>query len=210
MDAQTEAATAIIEENFDAAFPPAGWQTVTPTGEPWQQSSLWAVSGMSAFHNDAPGAQDAWLVTPSFAPTVNTVLRFMQNQNFGSFYTYHGLYLSAGSANPLDGEFVELAELGPGTENIWEQIEKDLSSYAGQVVTLAFVYRGNFDDEWYIDDLFVGDVTTVYGPDTQILAKTTGRRRPHGQRHHHPWPHAFWVDQSGLGLLRPLRAGHGG
>ncbi len=173
VDAQTEAVTAIVEESFDTAFPPAGWQAVTPAGEPWQQSDVRAISGMSAFHNDDIGDQDAWLVTPSFTASPGTVLRFMQNQNYGNFYTYHALFVSVGSSDPVDGDFVELVELGAGTEDLWEPINIALGNYAGQTVTLAFVYQGNFSDEWYIDNVFIGDVTTVYGPGAQILAKTT-------------------------------------
>ncbi len=173
VDAQTEAVMAMVEENFDDAFPPAGWQAVTPAGEPWQQSDVRAMSGMSALHNDNVGAQDGWLVTPSFTPTADTILRFMQNQNFGTFYTYHAVFISVDSSNPADGDFVELAELGVGTEDVWEPINIALGDYAGQTVTLAFVYHGNFSDEWYIDNVFIGDVVTVYGPSTKILAKTT-------------------------------------
>ncbi len=117
VDAETESVMPIIEEGFNDTFPPTGWQAVTPAGEPWQQSDVRAISGMSAYHADDSGEQNAWLVTPSFTPTADTSLRFMQNQNFDSFYTYHGLWVSVGSADPLDGEFVELTELGAGVED---------------------------------------------------------------------------------------------
>ena len=173
VDAQTESVTPIVEESFDDAFPPTGWQAVTPSGEPWQQNDVRAISGMSAYHADNSGTQDAWLVAPSLTATADTLLRFMQNQNFGTFYTYHGVWVSEGSSNPVDGDFVELAELGAGTEDTWEPVELNLSSYAGKSITLAFVYQGDYSDEWYIDNVFIGDVATVYGPGTQILAKTT-------------------------------------
>lgn len=171
VDVQTESVTPLVEENFDGSFPPLGWQAIARAGQPWRQTAVRAMSGSSAFHGDDVTAQDAWLVTPPFAVMPQTFLRFMQNQNFANLYTYHGIYLSVGSSNPADGDFVEIAELGPGSEDLWMPISIALGDYAGQTVTLAFVYQGNYSDEWYIDDLFIGGVTTVYAPGTQILVK---------------------------------------
>lgn len=152
----------VWEEGFEGAFPPAGWTTSLVTGTNWVQTSLQAHSGSySAYHNDDIGFSDAWLITPQITPAATTRLDFWQYENFASWYIYHGIWVSTGSPDPADGDFVEVVETGPGAEDAWELYSFDLSAYAGTPIYVGFKYEGDFADEWYIDDVRLVDQDTL-------------------------------------------------
>lgn len=139
-----------LTEGFEGTFPPAGWNLNAASGVNWVQTTSRVHTGTrSAYHDDTSGAQDAWLITPQF-PGGGT-FSFWQNQNYSTWVTYHGLWISTTDSNPAS--FTELVDLGAGTEDTWEEIPVDLSAYAGQDIYLAFRYQGDYSDEWYIDDI---------------------------------------------------------
>ncbi len=150
--------TTLLSEGFEGTFPPAGW-TLTQTGgsttSAWVNTTGQAHSGSySAYQNDnLPSGITSWFILPQITvPTVGA-LAFWQYENWSSYYTYHGIWVSTTSADPAD--FVELVEIGAGTEDAWEQVSVDLSAYAGQTVYLAFNYQGSYADEWYVDDVSI-------------------------------------------------------
>ncbi|MBN1956377.1 MAG: alpha/beta fold hydrolase [Anaerolineae bacterium] len=156
------AATAV--ESFEGSFPPAGWTIYKPGGgsdnHGFQQTSSRAHSGSySAYHDDDdPWFWDpieTWFVMPQHAVQAGDALVFWQNQNYGDWYSYHGVWISSGSPDPDDGDYWEMAELGPGQEDAWEEVRIGLSHYSGKNVHLAFVYEGDYSDEWYLDDVYV-------------------------------------------------------
>ena len=163
----------VFQEGFEGAtFPPSGWQVYALSGVNWEQTNARVYEGSySAYHDDTTGDQDAWLVMPQFTPTANTILTFWQNENYASWYTYHGIWVSTGSGDPNDGDFVELVELGAGTEDTWEQVSVDLSTYAGQPIYVAFRYQGNWSDEWYIDDVRLLDTVCTYPAGSKFLVR---------------------------------------
>ncbi len=150
----------LMEEDFEGTFPPAGW-TLTQTGatdDPgWQQTMARANSGSySAYHNDdsTTGNSISWMILPQVTvPASNAALTFWQNQNYSTWVTYHGIWVSTATDDPAD--FVELVELGAGTEDTWEEKVIDLSGYANQDIYLAFRYEGDYSDEWYVDDVSI-------------------------------------------------------
>jgi hypothetical protein len=155
---------ALLCEGFEGEFPPCQWATYElgdPSDPGWQQDDFGCAGNYSAFHNDdfAAGVScDDWLVTPPIAipPLNGAQLEFTQYQNWYTYYEYHGIHVSTGSGDPNDGDFSELLELGPGIEDSCEAVSPiSLSAYAGQTIYLAFVYRGDFADEWWIDDVWV-------------------------------------------------------
>ena len=169
-------------EDFEGSFPPTGWALYETgdAGDPgWLQTSSRAHSGTySAWHNDDNLTTDAiaWLVTPQFTVPTSGTLSFWQNQNYSFSYNYHGIWISTGSGDPNDGDFVELTELGVGTEDTWEEKSIDLNAYVGQDVYVAFHYEGDYDDEWYVDDVQLpGEITTcaeyLYPAGTKFLIK---------------------------------------
>jgi uncharacterized repeat protein (TIGR01451 family) len=160
-------------ESFEGDFPPAGWSVVTPAGVGWVQSNTGADGMYSAFYDDAIGTQNGWLVTPQFTPNAVSELAFWQLENWSGYYTYHGIWVSDGSGNPLDGDFAELVELGPGTEDTWEEVRIGLGAYAGQAIYVAFVYQGDWSDEWWIDAVAVTLAPPDYPmpPDAHVLVR---------------------------------------
>lgn len=157
----------LLWEDFsDAAFPPAGWSRLLLFGtasDQWARDTAQSSSApASAKRNWGSGYQDDWLVTPvvELGPGTNT-LYFIDAGQWMEDYTYGGVWLSNGSCDPADGDFVELAEIDdtPGSSSaiVWrsEPVAIDLSSYAEQDVCLAFVYQGDFGPTWWIDDVHV-------------------------------------------------------
>jgi uncharacterized repeat protein (TIGR01451 family) len=168
------AVTTIWSEGFeDVTFPPTGWSNYTFSGVGFVQDATQAHGGTySAFYDDAMGTQEGWLVTPQFTPGgAQTELAFWQYQNYDSFYTYHGIWVSDGSGDPNDGDFVELTELGPGAEDAWEEVRLSLAAYAGTPIYVAFVYGGDFSDEWWIDDAGVADAAYPYDPTAHVIIR---------------------------------------
>jgi hypothetical protein len=160
-------------ETFDAAgWPPAGWSEYHTGVDALEKTADRAYSPDSAaIFNDITGVDSSWFVTSQItALDANSQLTFWQNQNFDSYYIYHGIWVSAASADPASGDFVEVAELGIGTEDVWEKVIVDLSGYAGQDIYIAFVYAGDYADEWYLDNVSVAPPAT---DDVGVIAVTT-------------------------------------
>ncbi|MGH1364169.1 MAG: choice-of-anchor J domain-containing protein, partial [Calditrichia bacterium] len=150
--------SAQLSEDFESGtWPPAGWTEYHTGVDTLVLTTLRANSPVnSANFADADLTDSSWLVTPQItALEAGSGVIFYENINFSSFYEYHGLWVSTGSGNPADGDFVEVDSLGASTEDVWEQRVVDLSAYDGQDVYIAWLYTGDFVDEWYIDDVSV-------------------------------------------------------
>jgi hypothetical protein len=152
---------AFFYEDFSSGtVPPSGWagyEQGDPAG--WILGTPGYDDNYCAFHNDddvTTGCDD-WLVTPQITLPAKAAsqLEFMQYQNFDTYYVYHGIMISTGSGDPDDGEFVELAEVGAGTEDTWEPKVFALGAYAGENIYLAFRYQGDYADEWSVDNVAV-------------------------------------------------------
>ncbi len=145
-------------EDFEGSFPPSGWNEyiLGSAGSGWQQTTYWSHSpSHSAYHNDdnVSSISEDWLVTPAISTSIGDSLYFWEkNKYVDGYYYYHGVWLSDGSPNPAEGDFIELAEYS-NVASSWKQRKIDLSSYALQDVYIAFKYMGNYDTEWYIDDV---------------------------------------------------------
>ncbi len=160
----------LLSEGFETAFPPTNWQ-VDQTGatnpDGWKKLSQSATSepagGRSvhggadaAFHNDddTGGQQIDWLTTPAIvlpAGASGITLKFWQrNYWVADYYTavaYHGVLWSTNNIN-----FAELTELDQVQET-WAEVTIDLTSFAGQTIYIAFLYKGDYTTEWYVDDV---------------------------------------------------------
>ncbi|MBN1314456.1 MAG: choice-of-anchor J domain-containing protein, partial [Anaerolineales bacterium] len=178
-------------EDFEGEFPPDGW-TLYKTGDSadpgWQQTSLYAYSGSySAFHIDADLNQPAisWMVTPRITATAQTELTFWQSVVYWNFYEYHGIWISTGSSDPNDGDYIELIELVPTEANNynWVQETIDLSAYAGQAIYLAFRYVGDYNTAWFLDDITVTGCALSQGlylwPDQLVVQGCGGIPQTH-------------------------------
>jgi hypothetical protein len=126
-----------------------------PFGD-WGQTSAYTYSsGYAAFHEYPPGEADSWLVTPLVTPTAVSELLFWQLVRFSHRYDKHSVWISTQRQDPRYGDFVQLAEITPTAELVWEEARLSLSGYAGQPIYIAFRYEGDQADEWYIDDVQV-------------------------------------------------------
>lgn len=151
-------AVASIHEDFEGSFPPTDWTLYEASGGSWEQTSTRSHSGSySAYHDDTSGAQDAWLVTPEIDVGADYILTYWENVNFVYWADTHEVLLSTSSGNPADGTFTTTLRSEIGSEDTWEAVTIDLSSYAGETVYLAFRYVGDWSSEWFIDDVVVDE-----------------------------------------------------
>lgn len=147
-----------INQNFDSGgFLPTGWSEYHSGVNALKDTTERSHSATkSALFDDEYGTDTSWMVMSQLSNlAANSELSFWQNQNYGTYYIYHGVWISSSSSNPTSGTFIELDSLGAGSEDVWEQKTIDLSAYSGQNVYIAFVYIGSFADEWYVDDISV-------------------------------------------------------
>lgn len=155
-----------ILQGFESGtFPPTGWAESHTGIDALNQSTDRVYSGTySAFFNDVSSVDTSRLTTDTIL-SLNPAsqLTFWQNQNFGSYYEYHAVWISVNGAPAF-----ELDSLGAGTEDVWEEKVIDLSAYAGMKVALTFVYFGDFADEWYLDDIKVDLIPTC--PDLSSIS----------------------------------------
>lgn len=153
----------------------AGWMTVTDTHREGK---------LSAFHDDGFDAQDSWLVLAQVTPTRKSELIFWQWVKYTHELGTHSVWVSTGQQDPKLGDFEQMAEIRPNSEQTWEEIIIDLSPYDGEPIYLAMRYEGSYSAEWAIDDLRVttglvgtNNSTTALGQATTMTATlNTGSR----------------------------------
>jgi len=132
----------------------------------WQLSSQEALSGTtSVMHkegiNDIPVLQD-WLISPAieFSTATEVAVNWWELGKFTSDLEVHQLYLSMGSPDPDDGDFVLVADLEPPTLEAWGPSDlHDITDLIDDAVGfIAFYYQGEYPaDRWFIDDVYVGE-----------------------------------------------------
>jgi hypothetical protein len=153
----------LLNESFtDETFPPTNWEVhwLEGTGtRDWRrdtaQSNSPPASAQRQYSFPADGPQDSWLVTPPLTTTLDGLsLSYYDRGAFMAWYGYSGVWVSTGSCDPEDGEFVELLETDDMTAT-WRQVTIDLSAYAGQTACIAFRYGGGDAHDWWIDDVVV-------------------------------------------------------
>lgn len=189
----SNAATILGPENFTASVPPAGWSQFDVGG----QGMLWAQDssrpspdsgGDAAFFDDFNTAadNDVWLISSSmsFVGVTAPELNYWENVNFGFAANTHEVLMStdySGSGDPNLATWTTL-NAAIGTEDTWVEQNFDLSGAAGSAsVYIAFRYVGDFDSEWWIDDVHVFEpdpfAVTVAAQDTdsdQGIGSTIG------------------------------------
>ena len=148
----------IFMEDFEGDFTdvPNDWTNLVLSGTGWLKGSTTADSdGVYMYHNDNLGFNDAWLITPQIElPDQETIeLSFSQTNGFSSWYEYHGIWIS--TTDSSSSSFIRLQDLGPADDTAWGDMIIDLSDYRGESIYLAFVYRGDWADKWYIDNVMV-------------------------------------------------------
>jgi uncharacterized repeat protein (TIGR01451 family) len=145
-----------------------GWANagVEFRGYDWALTDADAHGGSyAAFHGRSSEEVDAiedWLISPALdLSTASGAQVSWYEQSSAPTAGQHALWLSVGSRDPEDGEFVVVeADLADATGDAWgRSAVADLSAWAGNpVVYLAWVYTGVAADDWSIDDVSVGDL----------------------------------------------------
>ncbi len=161
--------TVLWLEDFEGGFPGSmttyklgdqsseGWQEYTSSSN-WSSFGAGPMGNISTGHDDDEASCDDWIVSPAMEvpPNSRAYLSFYYGTKWGDWAEYRGIWVSTGSGDPSDGDFVEFANLTDSISNdAWTKLEFDLSAYAGQTVYIAFRYQGNFADEFYLDSIAV-------------------------------------------------------
>jgi len=161
-DCGTPITTFPFEEGFeDVAFPANCWKIydIDGKGSTWTRTSYSHSGSASAYHNySGSGDQDGWLVSPLIGFGESSyALSFYSSNNYPGDYGKNSVWISTGSGNPADGEFVEIWSPEAVGEN-WVETEFPLTSYASQEVYIAFRYQGLSAHGWYLDDVKIVEV----------------------------------------------------
>ena len=163
-----------------------GWNEVALAfrGERWGHSSLAYGGDRGARHRDGfPGMQpvDDWLISPllDFSALETAEVRWHEFGSGTPASSAHALWISTGSADPGDGDFVKVQGLQPPPLDAWRSAPVvDLTPWAGEPrVSLAWRYEAEGQAAlWAIDDVRIGP----FAPDLQLLSATAGRVEPGG------------------------------
>lgn len=106
--------------------------------------------------------RDNWLISPPLDLSGKTdvaVRWFERHVDAGICSETHGLYVSTGSPDPADEEYVALVEQLPFPGDAWQSSAwHDLSAFAGsERVYVALRYLGGAAGAWYLDDFYAGE-----------------------------------------------------
>ncbi|MBW6498113.1 MAG: DUF4623 domain-containing protein [Bacteroidales bacterium] len=102
--------------------------------------------------------EEGWLISPPVVmpEAAEFVLSFFSRNQYPSFYGSNTVLISSGSADPTDGDFVEVWTAESVVDS-WVENVIDLGAYAGQTIYIAFVYEGEDAHGWYLDDIYIGE-----------------------------------------------------
>ena len=148
-----------LEEGFES-WPPVNWEFyfIGDATDGWRDDFEGiAHSGNQSAYSSIDNSQcDNWMVTP--AVLINSAdyeLSFWEYHDATEFYDKLSVWISTGSSDPQDGDYVEVFETPqPFTEEIWEERTIDLSSYNGSTIHVAWRYEGTWH-EYYLDDVSI-------------------------------------------------------
>ncbi|MCK4981007.1 MAG: choice-of-anchor J domain-containing protein, partial [Candidatus Delongbacteria bacterium] len=158
----------LLYEGFEGStFPPNDWtmQIVDPTGIGFQQFEPdGLVSGVhsgsySAYHHygGATNFNDDWLITPLVSiPDSSIVSLSFWQLGYEMEYVSSGYHEIAVSTDMATWDVIYTGHPpfgASGNGEVWEKIILSLQAFAGQDVYIGFHYVGNYEEQWYIDDV---------------------------------------------------------
>jgi|GEM_PF-2121055 len=168
-------------EDFEGEdFPPAGWNTLElgDSEDGWDVSSTNHTPGgmRSAAHEYTFDAAEGWLITPAIeVPEEDTYgLSFWSYNAYAYAYGKNSVHISTGSADPADEDFVEIWSPESIDDYVWEQVILDLHDYAGETIYIAFVYEGDYQHDWLVDDVMVEEASAIYYDITFHVSEANG------------------------------------
>lgn len=157
---------------------PSGWQWGTPTAggiTAHSGSKLWGTVLGGNYQNNV----DWYLDSPEFTVPGDGTLYFWHFYDFeGTSTLWDGgnvkISTNGGTTYSLitpqsgyTGNISALSEQGFGGQlDEWEQVEFDLSAYAGNTAMLRWTFASDYSVNsyygWYVDDVLIGDPATSY------------------------------------------------
>lgn len=162
-----------INESFET-WPAPDWNIYQlGQGGNWLHSILWGadlgyLGGNCAKIQISNDPAENWLVSPQVSIINGDYsLTFYEKSHDLQYYVYEGVYVSTGSGNPSDGDFVFVSE-SLKTEDLWTQHTVDLSAYSGDNIYIAFVYTGTWT-HWDVDEVVISPSTLIDGALTEII-----------------------------------------
>jgi uncharacterized repeat protein (TIGR01451 family) len=141
--------------SYEAEFP----------GYPWELIDGGADGAISVRHavgnGDSSDLMDDWLIAPALDfSTLEDIQVAWYEQGADTAQANHGLYLSTGSRDPSDGDYVLVQQLTAPGEDWARSVVIDLSEHAGErVVWLAWRYEGADADSWILDAVTVEELS---------------------------------------------------
>jgi len=146
-------------DSFEQENLTSDWQTheYEDSGLEWTISSVHSNNYEQSVRHSYSTTQetDSWLVSPAIelhADDTPVISLWYQLRDI-SFYSYTGIWVSAGSGDPEDGDFVELHEFGDEVDgNTWHFFSQELQEYSGEEIYIALVYQGIDGHVFYMDD----------------------------------------------------------
>ena len=135
----------------------------------------WVSAVHTGIYNFVGSVNKGWLVSPKLLLETDKgyELSFWSYNRYNFEYEKNSVWISDGSANPADGNFVEI--WSPASVKWdWEQTALDLSDYAGKEVYIAFRYEG-YGHEWCLDDVGVVQLSDSDVGVTSILRPVSGK-----------------------------------
>ncbi|MAX71738.1 MAG: hypothetical protein CMC76_11700 [Flavobacteriaceae bacterium] len=170
--------SAQLSEDFETD-PPTGWSFYNEdaSGIGWIQTTAQFQDGAASFyHNDdnLSASFEDWMISPSYTVVSGDELRFWYRHNFTPTYgEENGVWISTTGSNPITnpGDYTLLYDLlANASEDEWTEYIQDLSSYVGQTVYIAFKYKGDWEDELYIDTFSIAQPPACSNPSTLDVA----------------------------------------
>ena len=156
--------TPLMTEDFENEFPPMDW-TLQTTGAGFTRGTA-VDSGFDVYegkyyavHWDDSGTQDDWLITKPVVlpPDDPTTFSFWQSTYWSYYFGVSEVAVSTDLVNwttvytpPYQPDDAELELLYDG---VWIPARFSLSDYAGQTVYVGFHYQGDYNHQWYIDNV---------------------------------------------------------
>jgi hypothetical protein len=161
-----------------------GWANASTAfrGYGWELSERAANGGSrSVYHSlgySGTGEMDDWLISPAIdlSALADAQVTWWESVTAPDEAS-HGLYVSTGSRDPDDDDWVAVSDalqVAEGDGFVRSSVY-DLSAWAGQpAVYLAWRYRGELADEWFIDDVRVEPLTAILEPTVTVSPAPIG------------------------------------
>ncbi len=172
-------------EDFEGEdFPPVGWTRLElgASNDGWEFSSNnHTPDGLkSAGHQYTFSAAEGWLITPAIEiPEEDTYeLSFWSYNAYAYAYGKNSVHVSTGSSDPADGGFLEIWSPESIEDYSWIQTNLNLNAYAGETIYIAFVYEGNYQHDWYVDDVLIEEAFVEFYDVTFVVTEANSEGAP--------------------------------